>query len=95
MGVVGSLAFAFAAIVAAERFDTTFHTVDDLRTYSNLPVVAAVRWIPTKRHARVRRVKFGMATAAVIAGLGVVAAGGYYVASNNEQIVRMTARGQG
>lgn len=95
MGVVGSLAFAFAAIVAAERFDTTFHTVEDLRAYSNLPVVAAIRWIPTQRHARSRRIRFGLATAAVIACLGVVAAGGYYVASNNEQIVRMTARGRG
>ena len=95
MGFVGSLAFAFAAIVAAERLDTTFHTVEDLRAYSNLPVVASIRWIPTQKHARVRRVKFGLATAAVIACLGVVAAGGYYVASNNEQIVRMTARGRG
>jgi len=95
MGLAASLAFAFAAIVAAERLDTTFHTVEDLRNYSNLPVVAAVRWIPTQNHAKLRRVKFGLVTAGVIAGLGIVAAGGYYVASNNEQIVRMTARGRG
>jgi succinoglycan biosynthesis transport protein ExoP len=94
-GLAASLAFAFAAIVAAERLDTTFHTVEDLRSYSNLPVVAAVRWIPTQDQARLRRVKVGLVTAGVIAGLGIVAAGGYYVASNNEQIVRMTARGRG
>jgi succinoglycan biosynthesis transport protein ExoP len=95
MGLAASLALAFAAIVAAERFDTTFHTVEDLRSYSNLPVVAAVRWIPTQGQEKLRRVKFALVTAGVIAGLGLVAAGGYYVASNNEQIVRMTARGQG
>lgn len=95
MGLVGAAAFAFAAIVAAERLDTTFHTVEDLRTYSNLPVVAAIRWIPTESHARGRRMKFGLVTAGVIASLAIVAAGGYYLASNNEQIVRMTARGRG
>ena len=54
-----------------------------------------MRWIPTQGHEKMRRVKFGLVTAGVIAGLGLVAAGGYYVASNNEQIVRMTARGRG
>ena len=95
MGFAASFAFVFAAIVAAERLDTTFHTVEDLRSYSNLPVVAAVRWIPTEGHAKRRRVKLGLVTAAVAAALGIVAAGGYFVGSNNEQIVRMTARGRG
>jgi polysaccharide chain length determinant protein (PEP-CTERM system associated) len=95
IGFAAALALGFGAIVAAERFDTTFHSADDLRAFANVPMVAAIRWIPTTSDMRRHRFKFALTTIVVIVGLGLVAAGSYYVADGNEQIVRMTARGRG
>jgi polysaccharide chain length determinant protein (PEP-CTERM system associated) len=92
MGVVAAVALGFGAIVAAEKFDTTFHTVDDLQAFTNLPTLARIRVIPTTSRVRRERLRFALIAAAAVVALMVVVAGSYYVAGNNEQIVRMTAR---
>ena len=55
MGLIASLGLAFAAIIVAERLDTTFHSLDDLRSFINVPTVAAIRRIPTQSQARAQR----------------------------------------
>jgi len=92
MGLVASLAIGLGAIVAVERLDATFHTVDDLQAFTNLPTLARIRRIPTAATARRRRVRLALTACAVIVGLAVIVAGSYYVAGGNEQLVRMTAR---
>jgi polysaccharide chain length determinant protein (PEP-CTERM system associated) len=92
MGIVAAVALGFGAIVAAEKFDTTFHTVDDLQAFTNLPTLARIRLIPTPARARRERLRFALVAAAASVGLMVVVAGSYYVAGGNEHIVRMTAR---
>jgi len=92
MGLMAALAIGVAAIVAAEKLDTTFHSADELQAFTNLPMLARIRVIPTAARARRRRVKFALITAAAIVALAVMVAGSYYVAGGNEQIVRMTAR---
>lgn len=92
MGLVASLALGFGAIVAAEKFDTTFHTVDDLQAFTNLPTLARIRLIPTAGRARRERLRLVLISTAVVVGLAVIVAGSYYVAAGNEQIVRLTAR---
>ena len=92
MGIVAAVALGFGAIVAAEKLDTTFHTVDDLQEFTNLPTLARIRRIPTAARARRERLRFALMAAAAIVALMAVVAGSYYVAGGNEQIVRMTAR---
>jgi polysaccharide chain length determinant protein (PEP-CTERM system associated) len=92
MGFLASLALGFGAIVAAEKFDTTFHTVDHLQAFTNLPMLARIRLIPTAVGRRRHRLRLALMTAAVIVGLAVIVAGSYHVAAGNEQIVRLTAR---
>jgi hypothetical protein len=93
MGVLASLGLGFAAIIAAERLDTTFHSVDDLRGFGNVPTVAAIRRIPTRAEARQSRLRAALMTAAVLLAIAVIAAGVHHVASGNEQLVRMSIRG--
>ena len=93
MGILASLGLGFVAMVVAERLDTTFHTVDDLRGFSNLPTVAAIRRIPTLREARHHRLRRGLVAAAVLLVMAVVAAGAQRVGAGNEQLVRLIARG--
>lgn len=92
MGFVASLALGVASIVAAERLDTTFHSVDDLRAFTGIPILATIPLIPTAAGARRQRVRFTLMAVAVSVGLVLIVAGSYYVASGNEQIVRLTAR---
>lgn len=92
MGIFASLAVGFGAIVAAERLDTTFHAVDDLQAFTNVPMLATIRRIPTKTGARRQRFRVALMTVAAIVGLALTVAGSYYVGSGNEQIVRLTAR---
>jgi protein tyrosine kinase modulator len=95
MGFVGSLALALVAIVGAEKLDTTFHSVEDLRAFARIPAIAVIRRIPTPSQARTRRVRRILVTASVVAALALIVAGARHIGSGNEQIVLMTARGRG
>jgi succinoglycan biosynthesis transport protein ExoP len=95
MGVVGSLALALFAVVGAEKLDTTFHSVDDLRAFARIPAIAVIRRIPTPAEARRRRVRQVLVAASVVAALALIVAGARHVGYGNEQIVMMTARGRG
>jgi polysaccharide biosynthesis transport protein len=95
IGFVGSLALAFAAVVAAERLDTSFHSVDELRAFAAVPTLAVIRRIPTRSAVRGRRIRFAIATVVVVVGLALIVGGARYVGAGNEQLVRMTARGRG
>jgi polysaccharide chain length determinant protein (PEP-CTERM system associated) len=92
MGLVAAVASGFGAIIAAEKLDTTFHTADDLQAFTSLPTLARIRLIPTAARSRRGRLRVALLTAAALGLAAVVAAGTYYVAGGNEQIVRMTAR---
>jgi polysaccharide chain length determinant protein (PEP-CTERM system associated) len=93
MGIVAAFASAIAAVVAAERLDTTFHTADELRTFIDVPALIAIRRVMTRADVWRQRRRFAVMTVSAIAGLVLVIGGSYYVASGNEQIVRLTARG--
>jgi succinoglycan biosynthesis transport protein ExoP len=93
MGFFAALGLAFGAVFAAERFDTTFHTADDLRAFIDLPAVVTIRRIATRAETRRRRYRWALMTASAIAGLALVIAASHYVASGNVQLVRLTTRG--
>ena len=81
------------SVVVVERFDTTFHTADDLRAFADVPMLATIRQVATKSAARRRRLQRALVAASVVVGLAVIVAGTYYVAAGNEQLVRMMVRG--
>ena len=95
MGLVGSLALALLAVVGAEKLDTTFHSVEDLRAFARIPAIAVIRRIPTPSEARSRRVRQVLVATSVVAALALIVAGARHIGSGNEQIVMMTARGRG
>jgi polysaccharide chain length determinant protein (PEP-CTERM system associated) len=92
MGLAAAIALGIAAILAAEKLDTTFHTADDLRGFINAPILATIRRIPTRRSTRRRRLRVALAILGAIAVLTMITAGSRWAATGNEQIVRMTAR---
>jgi polysaccharide chain length determinant protein (PEP-CTERM system associated) len=92
IGFAGAMALAFVAVVAVERLDTSFHTADDLRAFVSVPMLAAIRRIPTRGEVRRGWLRPALVTMAVVTGVVLIVGGAYYVGSGNEQIARMTAR---
>src|SRR5687768_4994561 len=90
MGLLLGLAFAGAAVVAAEQMDTSFHTVDDLREFTAVPVLATIPQIG----GRPRRgyVRMALGTVSAVAAIVLVGTLSAYFANGNETLVRMLQR---
>jgi len=91
------MGFLLAAIVAAgaalmaEQFDSTFHSIDDLRDFTKLPVLGAVSPIETVTAGRT--FKLALATASAVAVIWIIVVLSTHAARGNEQLVWMLARG--
>ena len=95
LALAGSLALAFLAIVAAEKLDATFHSVDELRAFASVPTVAVIRRIATAPASRHARLRMGLAGIGLLVALGLAIGAGRYIGTGNERLVRMTERGRG
>jgi polysaccharide biosynthesis transport protein len=94
VGVMLAVGAAGAAVVLAEHLDTSFHTFDDLRSFTTVPVLASipliVRAADTGRLARQRVV----ATVSITLGLALVVAASYELAHGNQSLVRLLSGGR-
>jgi polysaccharide chain length determinant protein (PEP-CTERM system associated) len=88
MGLALAVGVSVGAVVMADRLDTSFHSVDDLRAFTRVPVVGTIPRVVTERTTAQRRRRFWLATALVGLGLLVVVAGAYLLAHGNESLLR-------
>jgi polysaccharide chain length determinant protein (PEP-CTERM system associated) len=95
MALMGSLALAVGAAALAEKLDTSFHTIDELRAFSAVPVLVSIPWITTQRDLRLRRWHMRLATSAAFIGVVAIVGIAYFVAGGNEQLVSILARSGG
>lgn len=70
MSFVAALALAVGMVFLAERLDTSFHGVDELRAFTSLPVLASIPRIVTRGDTWRRRLRTGVG--AVLAGVGLI-----------------------
>jgi polysaccharide chain length determinant protein (PEP-CTERM system associated) len=84
---------AVGVLVLAEKLDTSFHNVDELRAFSRIPVLTSIPRIATDRDRRRRRWWVGLGTASAAAGLVLVVGACYAVAHGNERLVRLLVQG--
>jgi len=89
LGVLAAVGATAAAVLLAERLDTSFYSCDELRAFTRVPVLAAIPQIVTTADVASPRRWF---TAVAVAGglVGVLVS--YYVAHGNEQLVWMLSR---
>jgi polysaccharide chain length determinant protein (PEP-CTERM system associated) len=93
IAVVASLGLALAVVFAAEKVDSAFHGVDDLRAFSAIPVVVSIPMIMTKAALRRSRWRGRLAACATLVLLVLIVGLGYIVAHGNERLVLMLGRG--
>src|SRR5439155_7365792 len=55
LGFALALGLAFGAVVAAEKLDTAFHAIDELRAFVSVPTLASVPRIQSRAARRRRR----------------------------------------
>jgi len=75
--------------VLAEMIDTSFHSADELRAGTGVPVLVGIAPITTEADVRRQRLRFRLATAGALLSLVVVAGAAYFIAHGNEQLGRM------
>jgi len=92
MAVVGSIGLAFGAVLLAEQLDTSFHDLDELRSFSNVPVLASIPRIVTRGELRRQRWRMRLGVSAAVAGLAVIVGLAYFVADGNEQLIMLVTR---
>jgi succinoglycan biosynthesis transport protein ExoP len=93
MSLVLSLGLAGGALMLAETLDTSFHSADELREFTIVPVLASVPRIVTEVDRRRRQWRFRLAAAGATLGLVLIAGVSYVVSHGNEQLVQMLSRG--
>lgn len=90
LGFLLALAAAAAAVITREQFDTSFHSVDEVREFTAIPVLATIPVIGA-RPAR-SYVKLAFGTVSAVAAIVLVGTLSAYIANGNETLVRMLQR---
>jgi polysaccharide biosynthesis transport protein len=89
MGLLLAAAAAAAAVLIREQFDTAFHTVDELRDYTTVPVLVSIP--PIGPTSEINRLKAAFAVVSTLAAIALVATTAAYLAHDNVQLTRMIA----
>jgi protein tyrosine kinase modulator len=95
LGVALALGMAIASVIAAEKVDTTFHNVEELRAFVGVGTLATVPLIRSRALTARKRRRAVLLACSVVIGLTLILAGSRHVASGNEQLVRMMERSRG
>ncbi len=87
-----SVGLSVGAVVLAEYLDSSFHTVQELREFSSVPVLVSIPRITSEGDLRRQRMQFRFAAVGAVVVVTLVAGASYYVAHGNEGLVRMLDR---
>jgi capsular polysaccharide biosynthesis protein len=91
LGVALACAATGAIVMLAEQLDTSFHGVDDLRSFSKLPVLVTIPEITTRADRTRRRWRWRLAASAGVVGLFLVI-GIAYVGAHNDLLITLLTR---
>jgi uncharacterized protein involved in exopolysaccharide biosynthesis len=90
MGILLAFAAAVAVVMAAEQFDTSFHGIDEVRDFTNVPVLVSIP--PIGPAPLRRRLVVGLAMVSAIAMIALIATLSAYFAQGNDQLARIIER---
>jgi protein tyrosine kinase modulator len=90
MGLLLALAAMAGVVVVAEQFDRSFHSVDEIREFTAVPVLATIPQIG--RAPRRGWVRATLSTASAVAAVALVATLSAYLAHGNDTLVRLLNR---
>jgi len=80
---------AIAAAILIDKIDTSFHTVDDLRSFTRVPVLVSIPRIRTVADNRRRRARSVAVAVTALVTLVLLASGAFYYAHGSDQVARL------
>jgi ferric-dicitrate binding protein FerR (iron transport regulator) len=93
--LVGGLAVAACAAIGlvlfVEQVDTSFHTVDEIRSFTRIPVLVSIPAINSPSDRRRRRYLRQLTAVAALVGLVLVVGAAWWLGHGNETLVSMLA----
>jgi polysaccharide chain length determinant protein (PEP-CTERM system associated) len=95
IGLVLAVGLAAGAVLLAEQIDTSFHTLDELRAATPVPVLASIPRLVTTEDRRAARRRGALVGAAAVAGLVLLTGAAWWLGHGNEQLVWLVTRGKG
>jgi hypothetical protein len=87
-----SIGLGVVTIFAMETLDTTFHTLDDLRSFSRVPVLACIPPIVTESDNRAARRRLSVMTLSMAAALVGIIGSSYFLSHENQSLVSLVAK---
>ncbi|HEV8441354.1 MAG TPA: GNVR domain-containing protein [Methylomirabilota bacterium] len=93
IGFLLSVGLAAVAVVLVERMDTSFHSVDALRSFTRVPVVVSIPRLMTHSDTVRHRRRLWLGAAAAVVGVALIGALVYVLAHGNSQLVRVFSPG--
>lgn len=94
LGLMLSLGMAVGVVLLAEQMDASFHTIDDLRAFTTVPVLVGIPRIVTAVDRHAQRLRRSLAAVSALAGLALIIGSSYYVAHGNESLVWLLTQGR-
>lgn len=94
VGAALSLGLAVVAVVGTEQLNTKFHSVDDLRAFTSVPVLVRIPWITTAADTDRQRRRARLVATTSVVGLVAIVGVCYLIAHGNEQLVTLLALGR-
>ena len=92
MGLFGALGLAVGAIILAEQLDTSFHTVNDLCAFMQVPVLVTLPRIVTRAEIRRRRWRFSLAGLATVLSLVLIVGAAFVIIKGPAQLAEVYAQ---
>ena len=86
------LGLAAVVVMAGELSDTSFHRIEALKIFTDLPILGTVPWLVTEQEQKYHRYRSYAGVTALIVGLLVLASLSHRLGIGNEQIVRIFLR---
>lgn len=87
LGIALSLAAVVSMVALVERTDTSFHTLDDLRAFTRVPVLASVPRLVTSTERRREARKARRFAATVLLLIAIILAGSAYISRGSQAFV--------
>lgn len=87
-----SLGLAAGLVLLIEKLDTSFHSIDDLRSSYPEWTVLSIPLIVTRRDRRRKKLRFALAAFAAVLGLVAIVGSSYFIATGNTQLTELLLR---
>ena len=94
-GLLMSIGLAAGAVILAEKLDTSFHRVEELKASTPFPILVSITRIVSDAETRRQRRRVRLTAIAATVGVAVLVSASYFLARGNEQLVWMLSGGGG